>query len=929
MWHVFPVLLMSSTSLAADLDCRVSEGQVSLTTGGRTYTMGDDGRIQPLGLYINIGGTDATGKGIWIVPRKLREARIVRDAEATKTVSAAWDLSEGSPRYSLELDLEVRQSVPALFVKSHVRRLTEGSATSYYYWGFLTPVTHYVSPRAAPRDFPNEWHVLPRCRWLFIAQRRSGQGFGIITDGKVGRAPESGGEVAKGEIGGYPYLICTPRTANLSQGESHDVAFAVFAAKDPREVEAVYRQVGRLEPDRVLFDFQPFSRKALAPTSKPRGAVTVATKDGLDLVLSRDGQIADVRIGKASIAPPTPTLSGLLLRDFAAKSQPQAVRGTVKVIGGKAMHSAKCMNVSVNATYTAKPDRIDVHCDLKDLTGNDRAFTLYFALPVHADAAWRWYDDIERSREITPEEEFISPSSDTPIGPNGQNSLYPFSTIGGGKVAIAFGIPLDQPRFCRMVYNSEMQQFFIAFDLALVPEVKRWPSSASVDFSFFTHDPAWGFRACAKKYYATFPQFFTKRVRRDGGWVCWGNCADVPNVGELGYAYHWGLSGPEAAKWDNEHGIDVFPYVEATNMHQTMEEFTAASSGDVVKRLKWIADRDRKEPLPNWKYDHPYAPALGDRDAALRESSQAYLNSLLYDERGSIYGSATKTEFDLLIAKYIPCNANPDLPEGLGAFFLDFWLPRVLASYEAKGAKVNGIGQDNYHVGDAALSRRREQFPYETIPLTFETKTAKPVIIKNFTTYQFTAEFLRRHPDKMVIANTCSAQFPFTYQLLDIHGYEWGIENVAPFARTLAYQKPVCSLPVQERHKEEKWIKWHVPYGFFPGGYANYQTLLNREAMRKYVPVIKELSQAGWEPVTYAHCEDPDIAIERFGDGRFTLFNRGDAEKHARIQFDLARLKASPKRARDLLTDADYPISGGTMEVTLAGKDVTAVDLER
>ena len=117
-----------------------------------------------------------------------------------------------------------------------------------------------------------------------------------------------------------------------------------------------------------------------------------------------------------------------------------------------------------------------------------------------------------------------------------------------------------------------------------MPEVKRWPGSASVAFSLFTHHPAWGFRACAEKYYQMFPQFFTKRVKRDGGWVCWGNCANVPDIEELGFAYHWGGDSPEGVAWDNAHGIYSFPYVEATNMHQTMEEFESATSEDVVKR---------------------------------------------------------------------------------------------------------------------------------------------------------------------------------------------------------------------------------------------------------------------------------------------------------------------------------------------------------
>ena len=111
----------------------------------------------------------------------------------------------------------------------------------------------------------------------------------------------------------------------------------------------------------------------------------------------------------------------------------------------------------------------------------------------------------------------------------------------------------------------------------LSPVAAAFPSRAGFSFSLYTFEPAWGFRAAAAKYYSLYPRFFEKRVQRDGGWVCWGNCADVEKLDELGYAYHWGLSGPEACKFDNDHGIYALPYIEATNMHQTMEGATATA----------------------------------------------------------------------------------------------------------------------------------------------------------------------------------------------------------------------------------------------------------------------------------------------------------------------------------------------------------------
>ena len=60
------------------------------------------------------------------------------------------------------------------------------------------------------------------------------------------------------------------------------------------------------------------------------------------------------------------------------------------------------------------------------------------------------------------------------------------------------------------------------------------------------------------------------------------------------------------------------------------------------------------------------------------------------------------------------------------------------------------------------------------------------------------------------------------------------------------------------------------------------------------VPVIRDLSLAGWEPITRARCADADIAVERFGPDRFTLFNGAAAEKRARFGWSSRCRRRSP-----------------------------------
>lgn len=932
--------LLGCTALAQDLAVSVSEHEIKLQAGDRTYTIGDDGNIRPLGMRPNIAGADATGKGIWLFPAKMTLASVVTDEADRKVVAATWELTEGAPKYQLELELEINAGSPALTVVSRVRRVEEGGGGCYYFWGFTRAVTQYTTPLHPARSFaPTQWDVRPRARWMLIADPKAGIGYGVISDGRIGRAPASGEGIADGEVPGFPYLLCTPRTLYLREGQSLDVGFTVFDTLSAVEVQEVYRSSHSAQATRPYFDGRHWDA-ALQDPGQRIPAHDLRTEDGLAVSLTSDGRVAGLTLGAGarpggdkSLLPLTDfPISGLLLRDFRAGGAPEPVGGTVTRIGDGSLHQrALVRGIQVTADYRALPDRISISVQLHDTTGEDRAVTAYFALPVRNDRGWAWGDSTEASRSTRNPDEYISAAAQTgyPAGANGTNSQYPFASL-SGPAELGLAVPLDEPRQCRLVYNSETAQFYAAFDLALTSETKQFPSSAGLSLSVFTFETGWGFRGCADKYYRMFPQFFEKRVKRDGGWVCWGNCADVPDIGELGYAYHWGLSGPEACKWDNDHGIYAFPYIEATNMHQTMEEYETATSEDVIKRLEWIADPARTEPIPQWKYDHPYGAHLGDRDEVLRRSATAYLKSLIYDPAGHIYGSVNTGEWGFLVAKYIPCNANPAIPGGVGDFFLNFWLPRTQEHMESTGGKIDGIAMDNFHVGDTALGRRREQFAYSTIPLTFDTATGEPVILKNFTTYEWTREAAQRlRPQgKFIIANTCSAQFPFTYHLLDIHGYEWNIEGLAPFARVLAYHKPVCTLPVQDRHKEESWIKWHLRYGFMPGGYANYQTMLNRDAMKKYAPIARALQAAGWEPIPAARSRNRFIGVERFGDpGRgsvyLTVFNRSDDPLSTYVTVNLERLGVSENaKLLEMTTGESTALDGDRLKVSLAPRDV-------
>ena len=105
------------------------------------------------------------------------------------------------------------------------------------------------------------------------------------------------------------------------------MAFTLFEAKTAGEVEALYRQTGRLKPDKIVFDGQAFSPKALLGAKPPAGTYSLSTRDGLSLSLARDGRVAGVRVGRSAPvrAPGCRAVNGVLLRGEAGKKPPPPV----------------------------------------------------------------------------------------------------------------------------------------------------------------------------------------------------------------------------------------------------------------------------------------------------------------------------------------------------------------------------------------------------------------------------------------------------------------------------------------------------------------------------------------------------------------------------------------------------------------------------
>ena len=675
----------------------------------------------------------------------------------------------------------------------------------------------------------------------------------------------------------------------------------------------------------------------LAPAAPPDlgGAqtVSISTDDGLGLALTgTSGALAGLDLDGTSLVPSGRAYTGgFFARDAAAGSAFVHAGGTVVQAGRALDVNARfpALNLTMSASIVALADSIDVHGELADLTGTDRAITLYFALPVDA-GGWRWGDDPRHSRAIRGTAEFrVTAQRD---GLETGFGSYPWSAAtglprGDGTAAgLSLGFPLDAPRQVRTVVHPDTRQLYVAFDLGLSPAALKGPQRASFAFRIYRHTAGWpygdaaseGFRAAAQRYYDIYPQSFawSDPAGGQGIWVAFVDLAPIPNLADFGIAYHEGVV--EWVPFDDTAGIATFRYVtEPWSYHMPIYDPTVDNT-----------NYDQVMAYLRTQYEHGTG-----RD---QEMAEATLSSGSFDEPG-------RYRFFPEAASW--CNAggncavfildpDPDVnvpPYTVNKAWTD-WNPDVKAVYDTlptlDGEYVDGSGQYSL-----IPNFRREHFSAADMPLAFDPATHR-VMIPELVSI---AEFTRVITDdihgrgKLTMSNAFLNDVPFTVEQYDFNGAETDWLRTGSFRpqddrwfnyrRALSYRKPFGMLmhtdfaaltPAQL----ERYMQISLFYGIYPSTgvdtvtgarYWERPDLYERDRplFRKYVPLVREVSLAGWRPITGATASDSLVSLERWGTGttlRLTVRNDSDLARVATISVDTAAVglpAAGSRRVRD------------------------------
>lgn len=650
----------------------------------------------------------------------------------------------------------------------------------------------------------------------------------------------------------------------------------------------------RYEEGQGSFDRYPVSSHKAHATSEmrtPKPVATLTTKDDFSLVMSNEGTLTKVVVDGQDISEPTSRQSsGFFIKDVANDSDFIRPKGGVQKRGDVLYQKGPVepLDLQFEGVYQAGEQFIEVKGTIVNRTQEDRALTVYFGIPVSAEG-WQWWKSPRAVSAIKLGNEYILGDQ---VGSAGKSSPYPISALNSEKVNLTYGVRFNQPRVVRMGYDTWAKLYYIAFDIGLSPATTKFPNQADFSFIIYKSSPEWGFRAALKRYYEFYPGFFERRAKQEGIWLPGTHfLREAASPKDFGIAFHHGLR-------DVDRGDTLGIY-----------------SADYLAMQLQVACR----------FEAREKPSLNDILESIKGSDdeQALVLSALYDASGTWQHTIEKVGWFVDKRKgnadergWAWCgifytNTDPDISEGPCQGASRRFEDRV-QSYKEKGMMVDGVSFDG--ISTEYLNFRKEHFAYADAPLSFDYVTKKPALIGAFSNYKCAQKIAddQHKGGQIVIANGIPPNYMFGTHLIDSGNQEVTgplPDERAMHARALLYQKPFSvmwsadfSLP-GIRSQLESFMKRALFYGFFPTAFTvpgggedmNYFEHPEwyeegRPLFKKYIPLIREISRAGWEPVPYARSSDPEVYVERFGRNKdslfFTVFNASKNRKTVTITID-------------------------------------------
>lgn len=537
------------------------------------------------------------------------------------------------------------------------------------------------------------------------------------------------------------------------------------------------------------------------------------------------------------------------------------------------------------------------HCSVTDTTAGERAITLALIIPLEGDG-WTWHDDPETSRRVTPSTRPFINATRTKAGADGQASLYPLAVLSRGDRAFVLAVPLEPARIVRFLYDARRGQLRAEFDFGLSPIPERFPSRADARVIAYEVPGKWAFRQALANYYALHGAAFARRAGTKGGvWLPFGDMRPIDHPEDFGFACHEcsdaQLNAADVKSFvdaDHNAGAKTYPYVEPpTYWHDYKGDKKAgyeprfkqlqddAANGDAMARATLVSGVEAAD----GRYD-------------------LYLQPVAYTNLAP-WGS----------------DANPDIPRNEKG-----WLSKGQYEFQRLSKlqdRADGVYVDSMEGWGELINYRKEHWKYTRFPLSFDPATKRVGLWNFWGTYSFVSDMSRalHEQNKLLMGNDAYFRYWFLAPHVDLPGreYTWiekGKFTPTPderylFFRSMSYKRPYMMLmnnAFEDARFMEAYFQRSLFYAVFPSMFQAHAAMgetpyfanpdwynRDRPLFKKYIPMIRKLDDAGWEPVPYATAEPATIRLERYGSWNdrnlaFTLHNTSDAEQDVTLTLD-------------------------------------------
>jgi hypothetical protein len=609
--------------------------------------------------------------------------------------------------------------------------------------------------------------------------------------------------------------------------------------------------------DAVVTVERAAARSFIERTGAGERLSALETGDGLALTIADNGGVAAISVAGDPVTM-SDARSGLWIAPVGGDTV--AITGEVTVAGGGIAQGFvdEERGLRVRARYRASAGRIECEGEVVDLTGEDRGVDVIFSLPVDG-AGLLW------GRNIRTE----TPVADTPLS----QTMLTFASLSNPETGqgLALAVPADSPCECELTWGNQFG-FAVRYRFGLSPDAGGdFKSRAPFRFVVYRCDGKWGLRDAARRYYATNPAAFEKRVEREGLWLFGSPRIELPDPEN--YAFHEG--GPRGWEFDEEHGIYTYPYIIPGQREIRRLEKLPASRQEALAALE--------------AWENPTPERGGGWGAEMRD---IITSCLLQAPDGLPQMSIRTTDWGGDSVTF-PLNANPNLFADTDAPTIGKSQLATVAAMHDDNPKLDGTYVDSLGAWGNYNNYRAEHFAYTQTPLSFDPTTRRSLINNRFTLLEFLwdlGDLLHERGD-LLFANGVHQNRRFHAFACDVMGVEG--HNYLEQKRAIAAQKPFLLLiygiqtdPVAMEH----WFNLCGFYGIYPsfgnmslfktpGSYAPVLALNN-----KYVPTLQKMTGAGWQAVTYARSSDPEVWLERWGPGSdgaayLTVYNSTEDER--------------------------------------------------